>query len=161
MSKTPETETFESQVRDILSSHYIKLVDNPIEQAVFDILAAHTTALEAAKNSPMGVTAWIEHGKKYGYYDFAMEAAKREAREAIGQHMPHSTAKGNSLEIWSWKTPTGRKWNAAYIDSKRRPVDIAIGNSIAEALEKLAQLSHPNQPKQDGGGDGSRTRNTI
>jgi hypothetical protein len=114
-SKTPET--FEELLSQwVGTKHNIDAEGRPRlnDSDIAHILAVHTTTLEAAK---------------------------REARDAIGQDLPHSTAKGNSLEIWSWKTPTGRKWNAAYIDSKRRPVEIATGDSIAEALDKLAHLN--------------------
>lgn len=61
--------------------------------------------------------------------------------QEIADELPHSSdednIEDNSLEMWSWQSPTGRKWNVAYIDIQRIPHHLTTGNTIAEALALL------------------------
>jgi hypothetical protein len=65
---------------------------------------------------------------------YRVYAAPTAQELADSDWLPHSAGKDDSLEIWSWKTPTGRKWNAAYIDTRCRPHYLSTGPTLAEAL---------------------------
>lgn len=57
-----------------------------------EIMVKRIEALFAPKPKPseklpMGVTNWIEHGKKYGYYDFAIAAERLRAVEAFAMDL--------------------------------------------------------------------------
>lgn len=43
----------------------------------------NTVTTATPSNPPMGVSAWINHGKKYGYFDFAVEERVKETLAVV------------------------------------------------------------------------------
>jgi hypothetical protein len=49
--------------------------------------------MDDSKNGPMGVSNWINHGKKYGYFDFAVGQATNTTLRKFAEELKVQAAK--------------------------------------------------------------------
>ena len=73
-----------------------------IEKSIQAILAAHEAdkaqAVAQAAGLPMGVSNWIEHGKKYGYMEFATSQALVDELKMCLSNVPMPTLSYEQVE---------------------------------------------------------------
>ena len=81
-------------VRDVTS--VVHMAKSEVERRLNEILDKHFIAKE--EEIPMGVSQWLNHGKKYGYADFFY--SKQDLLDILDKHLKTSTYDGKEALVF-------------------------------------------------------------